>query len=97
MFKFCATNIIRYAFVNVHIILTQRMYQMPLIKLEDVQWGLEQGYKYVHLGLIQFGINPLIRPSLNVSCLACVIDSHHNQFTDALLGVFEAPFHNGLV
>ena len=73
------------------------MHQMSLIKPKDVQWGLEQGYKYVHLGLIKYCINPLVRPSLNVSFLACVIDSHQNQFTDALLGGFEAPLHNGLV
>lgn len=68
-----------------------------LIKPEDFQWGLEKGHKYVHLGLIQFGIKPLIRPGLNVSFLACVLDSCHNQFIDALIGGFEAPLHNDLV
>jgi len=36
MFKFCAANLIRYAYVNVPINLTQPMYQIPLIKPEDV-------------------------------------------------------------
>ena len=66
----------------------QSVYQIPLIKSEDVQWGIEHGYNYIHIGMIQFGINPLVRPGLNTSCLTCVLDTHLNQFQDALLGGF---------
>lgn len=38
-----------------------------------------------------------MRPGLNVSCLACVIDSRHNKFSDVMVGGFEAPLHNGPV
>lgn len=48
----------------------------------------------MHLGLIQFGINPLVRPRLNTSVLSCVIDSRHNQFFDAFISGFQAPLHN---
>lgn len=66
-----------------------------MIKQEDINLGLSHGYHYVHIGLIYFGVNPLVRPGINVSCLTCVIDSHNNKFTYSLLGVFEALLHNG--
>lgn len=72
---FHAANLIRYAFLNVPINITHPMYQIPLIRPKFVQWELEQGYKYMHLGLIQFGVNPLVRTSLNLAFLVCVIDS----------------------
>jgi hypothetical protein len=59
--------------------------------------GTENGYEYIHIGLIQFGINPLVRPGLDTSVLTCIIDSRHNTFTDALISGFQAPLHNGPV
>ena len=53
-----------------------------------MQWGIEHGYNYIHIGMIQFVINPLVRPGLNTSCLTCVLDTRLNQFQDALLGGF---------
>jgi hypothetical protein len=97
MFKFRATTLIRYCSTNVPLSLGQNVYQIPMIQQVDIDWGLENGYKYVHLGLIQFGINPLVRPGLNTSALCCVIDSRHNQFSDAMIGGFQAPLHNGPV
>lgn len=55
------------------------------------------GYKYIHIGLIQFGINPLVRPGLNNACLTCVLDTKHNKFKDALIGCFQSPLNNGPV
>ena len=71
------------------------MYQVPLIKKEYIEWGLEHGYRYIHIGMIQFGINPLVRPGLNTSCLTCVLDTRLNNFQDALLGGFQSPLNNG--
>lgn len=67
-----------------------------MIHKEDVEWGLENGFKYIHIGLIQFEINPLVRPRLNTSCLTCVLDSRANGFNDALIGGFQSPLNNGL-
>lgn len=47
--------------------------------------------------MIQFGINPLVRPGLNTSCLTYVLDTRLNEFNDALLGGFQSPLNNGLV
>lgn len=58
---------------------------------------MENEYRYIHIGLIQFGINPLVRPGLNTSCLSCVIDTRLNDFNDALLGGFQSPLNNGPV
>lgn len=95
MFKFKASTLFRYCSYNVPLSLGQSVYQIPLIQQSDIDWGLEHGFKYVHLGLIQFGINPLIRPGLNTYVLSCAIDSHHNKFSDTLISSFQAPLHNG--
>lgn len=97
IFKFCPTTLFRYCSSNVPISLGQTVYLIPLIHQEDIEWGLQNGYKYVHLGLIQFGINPLVRPGLDTSVLTCIIDSRHNTFSDALISGFQAPLHNGPV
>ncbi|RAZ93366.1 hypothetical protein DK853_40645, partial [Klebsiella oxytoca] len=71
------------------------MYQVPLINREDVEWGLENSYKYIHIGLVKFGINPIVGPGLNTSFLICVLDSRANEFSDALIGGFQSPLNNG--
>ena len=85
MFKFRSSTLIRYCSQNVSLSPGQSVYQIPLIQQADIDWGLEHGYKYVHLGLIQFGINPLVRPSLDTYVLNGIIDSRHNTFSDALI------------
>jgi len=97
IFQFKATTLIRYCSVNVSISLGQSVFQIPLIQQADIDWGLEHGYEYIHIGLIQFGINPLVRPDLDTSVLTYVIDSRHNTFKDALIYGFQAPLHNGPV
>lgn len=97
MFKFRASTLFKYCSHNVPLSLGQSVYQIPLIQQSDIDQGLENGYKYVHLGLIQFGINPLVRPGLDTSVLSCIIDSRHNKFSDALISGFQAPLHNGPV
>jgi len=95
MFSFRVESLFCCCSVNIPIDINKPIYQVPLLQKEDTEWGLEDGYKYIHLGLIQFGINPLVHPGLKVSFLACVIDSFHNQFSDALIGGFQAPLNNG--
>jgi hypothetical protein len=97
IFQFKATTLIRYCSVNVPISLGQSVYQVPLIQEADIDWGLSHGYEYIHIGLIQFGINPLVRPGLDTSVLTCIIDSRHNTFQDALISGFQSPLHNGPV
>lgn len=83
--------------MNIPISTGQSIYQIPLIQPENIKWGLENGYRYIHIGIIQFIINPLVRPDLNTSCLTCVLDTRMNNFNDALLGGFQNPLNNGPV
>ena len=54
-----------------------------------------KGYKYAHLGTVKLGLGSLVRRYMNVSSLCCVLDTHHLDFVDALIGGFEGPLHNG--
>ena len=97
MFKFKASTLFWYCSHNVPLSLGQSVYQIPLIQQSDIDWGLEHGFKFVHIGLIQFRINPLVIPGLNTSVLSCIIDSRYNQFSYAIISGFQAPLHNGPV
>ena len=46
--------------------------------------------------MTHFGVNPLVHPGLNTSCLACILDTHQNKFEDALIGGFQSPLNNNL-
>jgi hypothetical protein len=97
VFQFKAATLIRYCSVNILISLGQSKYQLPLIQQEDIEWGLKHGFEYIHIGIIQFGLNALVRPGLNTHALLCIIDSRHNNFQDAMISGFQAPLHNGPV
>jgi hypothetical protein len=97
VFQFKAATLIRYCSVNIPISLGQSKYQLPLIQQEDIEWGLKHGFEYIHIGLIQFGLNALVHPGLNTHALLCIIDSRHNNFQDAMISGFQAPLHNGPV
>jgi hypothetical protein len=60
VFQFRAATLIRYCSVNILISLGQSKYQLPLIQQEDIEWGLKHGFEYIHIGLIQFGLNALV-------------------------------------
>lgn len=97
VFQFKSATLIRYCSVNIPISLGESKYQLPLIQEQDIEWGLSHGYEYIHIGLIQFGLNALVRPGLDISALLCILDSRHNEFHDALISGFQAPLHNGPV
>ena len=59
-FQFKSAQLFRFTSVNLPIFVDQFVYQIPFIKSEDVQWGIEHGYNDIHIGMIQFGINPLV-------------------------------------
>ena len=49
----------------------------------------------MHLGAIRLGLNPLVRPFLNVSSLCVTVDTRHMHFADAIIGGFATPLHDG--
>ena len=46
-----------------------------LLDRSQIDWARKQGYKYAHLGAIGLGLNPLVRPFLNVSSLCVTVDT----------------------
>ena len=53
------------------------------------------GQKQKVTSVVKLGLGPLVRPYMNVSSLCCVLDTRHLDFSDALIGGFEGPLHNG--
>ena len=66
-----------------------------MLDRSQIDWARKQGYKYVHLGAIRLGLNPLVRPFLNVSSLCVAVDTCHKHFANAIIGGFAAPLHDG--
>ena len=68
-----------------------------LIDKEQINWAKSKGYIYAHLGAVKLGLDSLVWPYMNVFSLCCVLDTHHLYFSNALIGGFEGPLHNGLI
>ena len=66
-----------------------------LLDRSQIDWAQKQGYKYVHLGAIRLGLNPLVRPFLNVSSLCVAVDTRHKHFSNAIIGGLATPLHAG--
>ncbi|ESQ47423.1 hypothetical protein EUTSA_v10028167mg [Eutrema salsugineum] len=50
----------------------------------------ENGFKYIHIGLVQVGIKPLSKEGLNTSILAILRDTRFKIFEDSLLSSTES-------
>ena len=50
----------------------------------------KQGHNFLHIGLVQVGVKPLIREGLNSSILMALRDTRHIRFNDSLLGTIES-------
>ena len=55
----------------------------------------KDGHKFLHIGLVQVGVKPLIRERLNNSILIALRDTHHIRFNDSLLGTIESSLSGG--
>ena len=55
----------------------------------------KDGQKFLHIGLVQVGVKPLIREGLNNSILMALRDARHIRFDDSLLGTIETSLSNG--
>ncbi|KAM7489485.1 hypothetical protein LguiB_026969 [Lonicera macranthoides] len=54
-------------------------------------------YKYLHIGLVQVALKPLIVEGLNTSFIIALRDCRHIKFADSLLGIIESSLCNGPV
>ena len=57
----------------------------------------KQGHNFLHIGLVQVGVKPLIREGLNGSILMTLRDTRHIRFNDSLLGTTETSLSDGPV
>ena len=57
----------------------------------------KQGHNFLHIGLVQVGVKPLIRKGLNSSILMALRDTRHIKFDDSLLGTIETNLSGGPV
>ena len=57
----------------------------------------KQGHNFLHIGLVQVRVKPLIREGLNSSILMALRDTHHIRFDDSLLGTIETGLNGGPV
>ena len=57
----------------------------------------KEGHNFLHIGLVQVGVKPLIRERLNNSILMALRDTRHIRFNDSLLGTIESSLSCGPV
>ena len=57
----------------------------------------KQGHNFLHIGLVQVGVKPLIREGLNSSILMPLRNTRHIRFDDSLLGTIETGLNGGPV
>ena len=57
----------------------------------------ENRHKFLHIGLVQVGVKPLIREGLNNLILMALRDTRLLRFDDSLLGTMESSLSGGPV
>ena len=55
----------------------------------------KEGHNFLHIGLVQIGVKPLIREGLNCSILMAFRDTRHIRFEDSLLGTIQTSLSSG--
>ena len=68
-----------------------------MLSLATIKACKKQGHNFLHIGLVQVGVKPLIRKGLNSSILMALRDTHHIRFNDSLLGTIETSLSGGPV
>ena len=54
-----------------------------------------RGHNFVHIGLVQVGIQPLTREGLDSSVLLQLRDARHKNMNNSILGIVESSLANG--
>jgi hypothetical protein len=79
---------IKMSFVDVSFTDQDEPIHINLLDKSQIGWDIRQGYKYAHLSVVKVGLGPLVRPFLHVASLCDVVDTHHVEFSDAIIGGF---------
>ena len=65
-----------------------------LLSPSAIQAHRDKGHNFLHIGLVQVGVKPLIRRGLNNSILMALRDAHHIRFNDSLLRTIVTSLSN---
>ena len=96
LYKYLDKSQIRHNCVDIAFTSQDKPIQILLLKKSQIDWEKSKGFKYCHLGAIRFGLNALVWPFMNINSMCVVVDTHHNQLSDAIIGGFSSPLHDGL-
>jgi len=77
--------------------LTKSFETIQLLSQKSLQKHRARNYKYIHVGLVQVGIEPLTKEGLNTSILAVLRDVRFHNFQDSLLSSIESSLCSGPV
>ena len=69
--------------------------KIELLSPTSIAKHKEEGFRYIHIGLVQVGVKPLNREGLNTSILATLRDKRFRNFKDSLLGTVESSLYKG--
>lgn len=72
------------------------MMHLPLLTKDEIDKASKK-YKYMHLGAVRVGINPLHRTGQNTWVFTALFDKRWTKFDLALLGGIQAPLNTGPV
>ena len=98
MFKwwqYKSTTQIKVSSVDISFSDSEEPVHINLLDKNQIDWAIKAGYKYAHLGAIKLGLGPLVKPYLSVSSLCVAVDTRHRNFSDAIIGGFTTPLHEG--
>jgi len=70
---------------------------LPIISTNEVTRYKLQGYKGLHLGAIQIGIQPLFLAGKDITCFIAILDTRWQTFEKALITAVEAGLNQGHV
>jgi len=63
-----------------------------LFSPEAIRRHRREGHNFIHIGLVQVAIKPLIRTSLKASVMLGLRDARFVNWKDSLLGLIEAAY-----
>ena len=68
-----------------------------LLNKENIEKHIKDGYNFLHIGLVQVGLNPLTLLGLNAAVLVTLRDASFRNYKDEIFGVIETSLCNGPV
>lgn len=68
---------------------------MNLFSKKSIIHYIKQGYKFLHIGLVQIAIKPLTMEGLNTVMHVSLRDCRHTIYKSSIIGLVETNLTNG--